>query len=548
MSTRRLHWPIERLAKDQVFGEVVAGLTLCAVGLPAVMGYALIAHMPIVTGLYTFVLPMLAFAIFGSSRHLIVAGDSASAALLAAGLLGVVAVGTPQYLAAAVVVSLLVGVILLLVRLFRLTFVSNFLSRTILVGFLTGVGIQVALNQLPNLLGVRAKSADSVLLLVRCCEQLGHVTVLDVVLGATSLALLIGARVLSRRIPGGFIIMTLGIFVGYLLRHGHHLSYVGRVPGGLPRLSVGHVPWSSFSRLSEIALSIVIVVVAQSAATSRAFADRYGESVNENRDIVGLSIANILAGLSGTFPVNSSPTRASMAEEAGGRTRWMGVVAVGATVVVLLFLTGPLQYLPTPVLAAAVFGIGLRLIDLRGLARIGALRRDEFIVALVTALAVVVLGVENGILLSALLAIVNHLRRGYAPTNFLVVLEDGVWASRSVASKESAKPGLYVYRFQASLWYANVNRFVDETMSLVDRDTREICFDFTSIASVDYSAGTSLVRLVTELELAGIILRFTHVDTTVLVQLEQYGVVTANSASIVRSTRDVLDDFEPTVA
>lgn len=524
--------------------EVTAGLTLAAVGLPAVLGYSLIAGMPLVTGLYTFVLPLLVFALVGTSRHLIVAGDSASAALLAGGLVGVARVGTAHYLIAAEVTAVLVGVILLAVRLLRLTFVSNFLSRTILVGFLAGVGVQVGVTQLPALLGLH-QGGSTLVTLWRVAGHIGAARGADLTLGVLGVVVILALRHYVPRVPGAFLVVVAGIGLGWWAARSHPgLTYIEQVRSGLPHPVLGPVPWSHLSRLTETALSIVVVVVAQSAATSRGFAARYGEKVNEGRDIVGLGLANLAAGLSGTYPVNSSPTRAAITEDAGGQTQWPGVVAAGATLVVLVLFTGVLRYLPASVLAAVVFTIAVRLIDVHELGRIARLRRDEFVVALLAAGSVVVLGIENGIFVAALLAIVNHLRRGYAPTNFLVVFEEnGMWGNRPVTSGATIAPGVLVYRFQASLWYANVTRLVDEVSGLLDGDhgVTLFCFDFTSVAGVDYSAGTALAVLVRDIEHDGVTVRFSHVDDAVLHQIESYDVVEPGDVRVVRGTRDAIE-------
>jgi len=532
-------WLLGRLGRGDVGSEVGAGLSLAAVGLPAVLGYSAIARMPISTGLYTFLLPVLVFALVGSSRHLIVAGDSATAALLAAGLTGLAPAASAHYVGLAVAVSLLVGGLLLVVRVLRLSFVANFLSRTILVGFLAGVGVQVTLSQLPALVGLHVGEGSAVVTLWRVVSHVGSITWPDALVGVGALGALWATRWMPRRLPGGFVVTSLGVVVGWLgARSKWSLSFIDPVRSGLPHLGLSQVSFVPFSRLLEVALSIVVVVVAQSAATSRAFGERFNESVDENRDIVGLAWSNISAGLSGTYPVNGSPTRAAMVVEAGGKTQWPGVVAAAVTVLTLLFFTGPLHYLPSAVLGAVVCSVAVRLVDLNELRRIYELRRDEFVVAVVAAAGVVVLGVENGILLSAAMAVVNHLRRGYAPKNFLVVLNDNdTWANQPLESRAMIRPGVFVYRFQASLWYANVTRLVDEVNALVGEDTTLFCFDFTSVAAVDYSAGVRLAQLVADLKARGVKVRFTHVDESVRDQLVSYGVVSPTSKKVVRSTR-----------
>lgn len=523
---------------------MLAGLTLAAVGLPAVMGYSLIAGMPIVTGFYTFILPLVVFAMIGSSRHLIVAGDSASAALLAAGLIPLAAIGSRAYVVDAEIVALLVGAMLLAIRLARLSFLANFLARTILVGFLAGVGVQIVVAQIPLLTGLPVTSSATLAIMVSSLSHLASVQPVTMMIGLGALVAILIGRHYRPRVPWAFLVVTAAVALGWWMhRAGQRTTYIEAVRPGLPHPVLGPVPWAHLGSLSLTALAIVVVVIAQSAATSRAFAARLGERLDEGRDIVGLAAANVAAALSGAYPVNSSPTRAAIAGDAGATTRWVGPIAAVVALVVLLGLTGPLHYLPSAALAAVVVAIAVRLIDLVELKRLARLRRDEFVVALSAALAVIVVGIETGILIAAVLAVVNHLRRSYAPKNFLVVLDDdGAWDSRPVASRQAIRPGAYVYRFQASLWYANVGRFIDEVESLVDDSTRLLCLDFTSVAAIDYSAGLDLANFLVRLP-ESLVLRFTHVDAPVAAQLLDYGVT--DGSLIRRSTRDVITEYTP---
>jgi SulP family sulfate permease len=235
-----------------------------------------------------------------------------------------------------------------------------------------------------------------------------------------------------------------------------------------------------------------VVILAQSAATSRAFATRYDERFNENTDLVGLALANIGAGLSGTFVVNGSPTKTQIVDSAGGRSQLSLLVMAAMVALILLFLTGVLAYLPEAALSAIVFLIGVGLIDLAGMRRIFEQRRSEFWLALVTALTVVFVGVEQGILLAIALSLVDHTRHGYRPKNAVLVPdESGTWQPRPVATGAQAAPGLVIYRFTHSLYYANSQQFSDE-VSLLASSTepplRWLCLDAAAVDDVDYSA------------------------------------------------------------
>lgn len=427
--------------------EVLAGVTLAALAIPEVMGYTKIAGTPVITGLYTMLVPMALFAVFGSSRHLVVGADSATAAILAAAMMGVAQVGTEQYLALASVLALMAAGFLLLARVVGLGFMADFLSRTVLIGFLTGVGIQVALGQVSGMLGLEGGGQGTLAKVLADVRQIDAVNLyaLAVALGVLAV-ILIGKRI-ARRIPGALIAVIGAILLSRELDLGQHLSVLGAVPSGLPSFGLPSVDWSwdLLERLAPTAFAMFVVILAQSAATSRAYAARYDERFSEGRDLVGLGLANIGAALSGTFVVNGSPTKTQMVDSAGGRSQLALLVSVLVVLLVLLFLTKPLAYLPESALSAVVFLIGLDLIDVQGMRRVYRARRSEFWVALVTAVMVVAVGVEQGIVLAIVLSLIDHTRRGYRPKNALVVpSRTGVLRAHPVATRAQAMPGLVI--------------------------------------------------------------------------------------------------------
>src|SRR6516164_10003055 len=411
--------PAER---SRLPADALAGLTLAAIGVPEVLGYAKIAGMPLVTGLYTLLLPMAAFAVLGSSRHLVVAADSATAAILAGALTGLAAAGSERYVRLAGLAALLTGGMLIAVRLARLSFLANFLSRTVLVGFLTGVGIQVAAGQLPDMLGVTAASKQTLPKLADTVRALPHVQWADVAVSVAVIVVVVVARRINRRIPGLLIAVIIAIIVSWaadLAAHG--VAVVGHVPGGLPTLGLPALGVRDAAALTGVAVAMFVVILAQSAATSRAYAAKYEEEFSEATDLTGLAAANAAAAFTGTFVVNGSPTKTQIVDSAGGRSQLSPLTAAAVVLVVLVTLTGPLAYLPVAALAAVVFLIAVELIDLAGMRRILAVRRHEFAVALLTAAAVVGLGVEYGIILAIVASMVDHLRHSYRPLNSILL-------------------------------------------------------------------------------------------------------------------------------
>jgi SulP family sulfate permease len=542
--------PIER---SRVPAEALAGLTLAALGIPGALGYAKIAGMPLVTGLYTMLLPMALYAVLGSSRHLVVAADSATAAILAAALTGLAAVGSERYVKLAGLAALLTAGMLLIARLARLSFLANFLSRTVLVGFLTGVGIQVAAGQLPDMLGVTAAGRATLPKLLDTVRALPHLQWADVAISIAIIVVVVVVRRINRRIPGLLIAVIIAIIVSqaaHLARHG--VAVVGPVPRGLPSLELPALGWHDAEALLGVALSMFVVILAQSAATSRAYAAKYEkEEFSEATDLVGLSAANAAAAFSGTFVVNGSPTKTQIVDSAGGRSQLSQLTAAAVVLIVLVLLTGPLAFLPDAALAAVVFMIAIELIDLLGMRGILACRKHEFAVASFTAAAVVVLGVEYGLVLAIIASITEHLRHSYSPFNSVLVKSPaGHWHAGPAEPGARTEEGLVVYRFGTSLYYANASRLVEDVAALVGYGgpLRWLVIDCAAIADVDYTASAVLVKVTEHAHQHHVHLVLSCVLGPVRQQLDQYGISKAVSHDAYFDTPgEALEAFHSTV-
>src|SRR4051794_16165990 len=520
-------------------GDVIAGVTLAALAIPEVMGYTKIAGTPVITGLYTILIPILAFAIFGSSRHLVVGGDSATAAIMFAGIasLGIAGLqpGTSEWLALASLSAVLAAGLLILARLARLGFLANFISRTVLVGFLTGVGIQVAMGQLAGLLGVPSPKVDpgrasgTVVKFWDTLTELGQVSGATLAVSLAVLATLVVFGRWIKMVPGGLVAVIGTIAVSWIFDlSAHGVSVLGVVPSGLPHVGFPKgVSWTDSTALLATSASTFLVILAQSAATSRAYAVKYQERFVENDDLVGLSAANLAAGLSGTFVVNGSPTKTEMVDEARSHTQVAQLTTAAVVAIVLLFLTEPLQYLPNAVLAAVVFLIGLKLVDIANMREIWELRKDEFWVAAITAAVVVGVGVEQGIVLAIVLSIILHVKRHYEPRDRVVRWDaDGALNVNLPKPGTQSEPGLVVYRFGAGLFYANAARLSDEVAGLVDGPDppRWFVLDAAAIDDVDYTGGKTLAELADQLADREIVFAVAEASRPIKRELDRFGV------------------------
>ncbi|MFC1774063.1 SulP family inorganic anion transporter [Pseudomonadota bacterium] len=495
---------------SQVPAELIAGLTLAALAIPEVMGYTKIAGTPVIFGLYTILIPTFLFAFFGSSRHLVVGADSATAAILAAGLVGLAATGSDEYVALAAVLAFMAAGFLILARVVGLGFMADFLSRTVLIGFLTGVGLQVALGEISGMLGLKGGGHGTLEKIWSDIQQIEQINWYALATAASVLLVIVGSKKLSRKIPGALIAVIGAIVASWALNLEAHVHVLGSVPSGLPHIGLPEVKWSweLIGKLVPTAFAMFVVILAQSAATSRAYATRYNERFSEDTDLVGLGLANIGAGLSGTFVVNGSPTKTQMVDSAGGRTQLSLIVTVVIVLLVLLFLTGPLAFMPEAVLSAVVFLIGIDLIDIKGMQSVYVQRRSEFWVALITAAMVVFVGVEQGIILAIVLSLIDHTRRGYRPKNVVLVpAESGALHAQPVTTRAQALPGLMIYRFTHSMYYANSEQLSEEISTLVNNaepPIRWFCLDASAVDDVDYSAAETLRTIFSSMKEKGI--------------------------------------------
>jgi high affinity sulfate transporter 1 len=498
--------------KAQLGPDIMAGVTLAALGIPEVMGYTKIIGTPVITGLYTLFLPVLVFAIFGSSRHLVVSADSATAAMVAASLAALSFTAyTPRYVELTGLIAILSGAILLLACLLRLGFLADFLSRTVLVGFLTGVGIQVAVSEIHDMLRIEVSGKGFLRQTLFAFQHLNETHLPSMGIALAVVALIVGCEFLAPRFPGA-LLAVIGMTAASAWLHwaDHGVKVIGSVPSGLPHLGIPQFTVHDVTLVLPISFSCFIVILAQSAATSRAYALRYREDLSQSMDLVGLSLANAVAGCSSTFVVNGSPTKTAIVDSAGGRTQWAHLTTAAVVLMVLLFLTGPLSYLPNAVLAAIVFLIGVKLIDYRGLRDIRRSSPKEFALALITAATVVVFGVEQGILLAAILSLLMHVRQSYRPHSGVVVRDSADhWRIEHPAPGKLAEPGMVMFWFGAGLFYANVAYFAKLARTLVDQTStpiRWLVLDARAVTELDYSGGRALEELHQDLAKRGIVL------------------------------------------
>jgi len=523
-------------------GDIIAGVTLASMNIPQLLGYARIAGMPLVAGLYTALLAPIAFAALGSSRHLVVAADSGTAAILAGALSHLAAPGSAQYLSLAATTALLTAGMLLLARIFRLGFLADFLSRTVLVGFLAGVGVQVAIAMLGDMLGVAANGRNSILQIWQISRGLPHFSPPTLALSSLVVVAILAGRRIAPKIPVAMVVVVAAIAASRFWNLASlGVATIGPVPGGLPAFGLPLATWTQTLQLLPVAASCFVVIIAQSAATARALATRYDERTDEDADILGLAVANGAAAVSGAFVVNGSPTQTAMADRAGARSQLAQIVFSGCVLVVLLALTSPLQDLPRSVLAAIVFTIAIGMVDVATLRAMRPESPGEFHLALATAAAVAFIGVEEGVLLAVLLSLLRHVRQSYQPHTAVLQYDPAHgWATEPATPGRQTEPGFILYRFGADLFYANATRFAQEALALVDGapdPVRWLVIEADAITDLDYTAARVVLMLHEELSRRRVALVFARVGASLRADMDRHGVTAVVGADKVFATR-----------
>jgi len=507
--------------------DAFAGFQLAAMNIPQALGYTKIAGMPVVAGFYTLLLPLLAFAVFGSSRYLVVAADSATASILAGKLATMAPIASARYVALASTVALLTAGFLLLARILKLGFLADFLSQTVLTGFLTGVGFQVGIAVLGEMVGLEVHSNRTVGQLVDMFRSLPRIHLPTVALSAVVVTGVFAFSRFAPKVPGSLLAVAGAIGASSTWDFaGHGIAIIGPVVGGLPHLGLPDMHWNDVVPLLGVSVSCFVMVLAQSAATARFYAVRHHQHLDESVDLVGLSAANAVAGLSGTFVVDGSPTQTAMVECSGGQSQLAQVATAIAVAFVLLFVTKPLQYLPRCVLGAIVFFIAVRLIDVRGLREIRRESPGEYALAVFTAAVVVLVGVEQGILLAMVLSLLRIVRNSYRPhTGVFVVNEGDIWQVVPAVPGAVSKTGLVIYRFGAALFYANASLLAEQIRGLVGptpSPVRWLVVDAEAITNVDYTAARVVRELHQELADRGVALVFARAPASLRADLDRH--------------------------
>ena len=508
--------------------DIIAGLVVTAIAVPELMGIATMAGVPVQMGLYSAILAPIIFALFGVSRRLIVGADSATAVLLAGGAGALAAAGSDAYINIVLTIGLTGALILALISFFKLTFLADLISRPVMIGFLAGIGLQLMVTKLPEMLGIHL-SGTPLQVLGGVWPHLAGTNGMALTLSVLVVGLILIFR--SSRVPGALVGLLAAGLVAYIFHASSKgVAMVGALPQGMPGLTLPTVTPEMLVTILPVAFSVAVVILAQSASVIRSNADEHDEKADVQRDTVALSLAGIASSLTSGLAINGSPPRTLAADFAGMRSQLASVVMSALIVMLLLFGGAIFNYLPTAALASIVFMMGYHLIRFRELRYLAQHHKMECAIAVIAALGVLLFGVFNGIIIAFTASLMERLRREYHPTDD-VLLKDGKlneWASERVLGLQDIPDDILVFGFDASLFFENSQYFgqrLRRAIHSTQKPLRAVIIDTSAMDDIDYTAVEQLKLLYRHLSVDGVTLGFSHVSPHLMRQFDNYGVI-----------------------
>ena len=551
--TSRLKWPrpfagLQGITWASLPREVSAGITLAALIIPLNIGYAQVAGLPPAVGLYAGIIPLALFALFTSSRQVVGSPDAPIAAIMGATLLGFAPIGDPLRLQFALALAVICGLVFFVFWFFRLAFVANFLSRAVLAGFITGLGIEVFTNQVRRALGAShvagselgaaahqihealASSFDTTgyfAEVIALIESIPHANLYSVAIGVGTFAIVRLMKRYAPKVPGALvalILMTVIVAMFSLDQKG--VAVLGTLPPGLPSLTVPQVPLADYLRLLPGAIAVVGITLAEALLLVRSYDRKYGEKSDGNQVLFAYGVANVASGFTGSLVSGPSASRSAAMDDAGAGGQFPSLVAAGTIALVMIFFTEELAYLPNAALAGIVANAVLKLIEVGELRELWHMRRSEFWIAAVCLLSVLVLGPLRAVIIAFLLATIDVLRRASRPGTW--VLQEAADGSHFIPVEVDRGPdtsGLVVYRFGAPLYFANTTLFEEEVEKLVTQAATPVkwfVLDAEAMVDIDSSGAETLHQVLTSLTDRGVIIALSRANQTTTNLLVRY--------------------------
>ena len=528
--------------------DLIAGIVLVTLLVPQGMAYAELSGLPPITGLYTTVVCLVAYALAGPSPILVLGPDSSLGPMIAATILPLAAGDQNTAIALAGMLAILVGLVCLGAGIGRLGFVADLLSNPVRTGYLAGLAVVIFIGQLPKLFGFSTDASGLIAEAQAFIQSLDMTNPWALGIGLLSLGIILGLKRVSPRTPGILIAVVVAIVLSVVLDLASRgVSVIGVLPQGFPLPSLPAAHLSDIPVLFAAAIGISLVAIGDTISTSGGFASRGGYEVDGDQELAGIGASNLAAGFFSGFPVSTSGSRTAVAFQSGAKTQLTGLVAAGLVLAMLIVVPGLVQSMPQPVLAAVVIAASLTLFDVAELRRLYEVRKTEFGLAVACALGVALIGVLQGIVLAVVLSAVYIFKRAWAPYSAVLGTAPGLAGYHDLASYPEARPvpGMLIVRWSAPLFFANANEFRDRIRELVRTSTpppRWVLVAAEPITDIDTTAGSMLVDLDLELNAAGIHLAFAELQTAVRDTIVRYGLLeTIEGGHFFRSVEEAVD-------
>jgi len=512
--------------------DVVAGVVLTTLLVPQGMAYAELAGLPPITGLYTSILCLLGYAVFGPSRILVLGPDSSLGPMIAATILPLMAAGgdAKRAVALASILAIMVAAIMILAAVAKLGFIADLISKPTMIGYMNGLALTILIGQLPKLFGFKVSADGLIREFTGFIKGLadGKAVAAAAVVGIAGIALILVLQRWLPKVPAVLIMVVLAIASTSVFDlAGHGVSLVGVLPKGFPPLTIPSVRLADLGPLFAGALGIALVSLADTISTASAFAARTGQEVRGNGEMIGIGAANLAAGLFQGFPVSTSGSRTAVAQRSGAKTQLTGVIGAALIILMIVLVPGLFKNLPQPALAAVVITAALSLADIPATMRLWRQRKAEFLLSIAAFLGVALLGVLPGIAIAVGLSILNVFRRAWWPYDTELGRVDGLEGYHDVHSYHGASqlPGLVIYRFDGPLFFANAKTFSDEVRRLAKAEPKPswILIAAEPVTDVDTTASDVLEDLDETLNAQGISLVFAELKDPVRRKIERYG-------------------------
>jgi len=530
--------------------DLLAGVSVCVVMIPSVIAYAGLMGLPPQHGLYAALVPLIVYPFFGSSRQMVVGPDIAISLLIASAIAPLAAGDPARAAALAATVAVLSGLLLLLGARARIGAIADFLSKPVLVGYMTGAALILMASQLDKLFGVRLEHNDFFPRLAELAGKLHQAHGTTLLFGLTVLAVIVSLRRLAPKIPPALVVVAAAIGASLALRlEGRGVAVVGAFPGGLPGFALPAADWRDIHTVLPAAIGIALLTYTEGILLARAFAAKNGYEVNPNQELSALGLADVFTGLFQGFSVTGSQSRTTINDSAGGKTPMASLFAAATLILFLLFLTQLIARLPVVALAALLIYGGFTLVEFDVMLRIYRFYPRSALLAALTTLGVLAVGVVPGILVGVALSLLALIERvSNPPDAVLRIAPGGGFHDLGEESQGQTIPGFIAYRFYAPLLFSNASHFVQRVRGLLAASpvpVRWFLVDAQAITDIDITAAEALRALNQELHQQGIALKFAHTNRPLRKVLERIGFTSEiGRESIFHAVHEAADAFQ----